>query len=257
MAKASPKQEVAIRDDDAFAMAEVPDYLKNDTARGSEEVGQKDIALPRLEIVQSESPIKETNPDATDGMLFNSATGEVLGDLIYFVPVYYRMEHLVWKDKDSGGGFFGSFSTADEAQERRVQVIAEERLDEEEIEVVDTPVHYGLRVFPDGSTPQQMVISMAKSKAKVSRKWNAQVQIAGGDRFARVYKITSFKDKNKQGKTFQNFMVQPAGFPTKRDYELAEKTYEIFKQQGMKAAHESAIDADTLAERGSAERGDI
>jgi len=87
---------------------------------------------------------------------------------------------------------------------------------------------------------------MPKSKAKISRKWNAMVQSAGGDRFARVYKISSFTDENKMGKKFKNFVVQPAGFPPKVVYEQAELIYESFKTGAYTVNHESAGDADPV-----------
>lgn len=228
---------------------DVPDYLKGKTgSRGSEEVQTKDMVLPRLEIVQSQSPIKDDG--AEEGHLFNSATMEQLGDIAYFVPVYFRTEYLIWKDQDEGGGFFGAYMTEAEANVRRNEVISEGE-DEEFIEVVDTPVHYGLLVYPDGSkSPSQIVISMAKSKAKVSRKWNSVIQIVGGDRFSRVYKISTFKDKNKQNKTFYNFVVQPAGFVPEEVYALAEQTYLAFKKDGVRANHESVINQGEFPSNG-------
>ena len=85
---------------------------------------------------------------------------------------------------------------------------------------------------------------MPKTKAKVSRKWNAMIQIAGGDRFSRVYKLSSFTDQNKKGKKFQNFTVQPAGYPPKAVYQEAERLYEVFKTQDVRAAHDTVIDAE-------------
>lgn len=233
---------VAVKNENALAFGQdVPEYLKSQTgARGSEEVGAKDMVLPRLEIVQATSDAMK-DAGVPEGEMFNSATGEGLGDLVYFVPVYYRTEYIVWKDQDKGGGFFGAFETPDAAKARLLEKI-EEGEDEDDLEVVDTPVHYGLLVHPDGSQkPQQIVISMAKSKAKVSRKWNAMIQIAGGDRFSRVYKITTFKDKNKQNKTFFNFVVQPAGYVPEAIFREAEKTYSAFKTDGVKADHGSVI----------------
>lgn len=218
---------------------DTPEWAKGGTARGSENVGSKDLMLPRLEIIQSESPIKDENPDAADGLMFNTVTGEVLGDTVIIVPIFYRMEYLVWKDKDHGGGFFGAFASESEALARKSEVLSEERCPEEWIEVVDTPVHYCLRLREDGKT-EQIVISMPKSKAKVSRKWNSTIQICGGDRFARAYKVTTFRDKNRQGKTFQNYVVQPAGFPPEAIYREAERLYEVFRKEGVKADHASA-----------------
>jgi hypothetical protein len=83
---------------------------------------------------------------------------------------------------------------------------------------------------------------MPKSKAKVSRKWNSMIQMAGGDRFSRAYRVTTFKDKNRQNKTFFNYIVQPAGFPPEPIFREAERLYELFKTEGVRANHESFID---------------
>lgn len=257
-AKKTAKTEVAMTTGGgelAFAQSAIPDYIKQDGGRGSEEVKSSDMVLPRLEMVQALSPIKDTNEDAKEGYLFNSVTQEVIGDHAYFVPIYFRLEFLIWKDQESGGGFFGSYPTLEQAQERRNQVI-ESGEDGDLIEIVDTPVHYGLRITPEG-TMEQIVISMAKTKSKVSRKWNAMIQIAGGDRFGRVYKITTFKDENKKGQKFFNFVVQPAGFPPKVVYEEAERLYGSFRLGEIKADHASAGAADNAEESAAADRGGI
>jgi hypothetical protein len=242
---------------------QVPDWAKNGEGRGNENVGSKDIVLPRLEIVQAQSPIKDTDEAARDGLMFNTVSMEVLGDTVYIVPVYYRMEYILWKDQDSGGGFFGAYNSENEAKQRM-----EEEIDADPslqgvskdgkpiLEIVDTPVHYCLRVKPDMSV-EQIVVSMPKSKAKVSRKWNAAIQMVGGDRFARAYKLTTFKDKNKQNKTFFNYVVQPAGYPPEQVFREAERLYGIFKEQGVRADHASGAAAVGNPEGGDTGDGEI
>jgi len=239
--------------------AAVPSYIKQGAGRGNEEVKSTDMVLPRLEIVQALSPIKELDPDARDGQLFNSVTQEVIGDVAFFIPIYFRLEHLVWQDQDAGGGFHGSFPTLDQATEKRNEVVRNDpnlagknAKGIDLVEVVDTPVHYGLRITPEGVI-EQIVISMAKTKSKVSRKWNAMIQIAGGDRFGRVYKISSFTDENKKGQKFKNFVVQPAGFPPELAYKEAERLYESFRGGYINADHASAApvkDADSEDRQG-------
>ena len=245
MATAAKKTEVAVAATQsvlAFSQ-ETPDYMNQGAARGSEGVRSSDMLLPRLELVQALSPIKETNPDIKEGNLFNSVTGEVYGDMTYFVPVFFKMEFLVWRAQDQGGGFLGSFPTRAEADERRMQAISDGE-NPEYIEIVDTPVQYGMRITPDGHH-EQIVISMAKTKAKVSRKWNAIIQIAGGDRFSRVYKVSSFKDENKKGQKFYNFVVQPAGFTPKAIYNEAERLYQMFKTEDVRVAHDMIDPSDS------------
>lgn len=257
MAKASTA--VAARNENQVAAfsADVPDYLKGQTGagRGNEGVGQDDMVIPRLEIVQSQSPIKDQDENAKEGFLFNTATNEVLGDTAYFIPIFFRKEWIVWKDKEEGGGYFGSFATEGEAKDRRTEKI-EDGENEDFLEIVDTPVHFGLLVSPSGAfAPQQIAISMAKSKAKVSRKWNSVIQLCGGDRFSRVYKLTTFKDKNNKNQTFYNFVVQPAGFPPETLYQLALDTYTAMQGKQFKAQHDIPAHDEGQEER--AGRGDI
>lgn len=170
--------------------------------------------------------------------MFNTVTMQVVGESAYVIPVFYRMEFLIWKDQDSGGGFFGAFNSRSDA-EIHVQEVVSQGENPDLLEIVDTPVHYCALIHQD-MTHEQIVISMPKSKAKVSRKWNATIQIAGGDRFSRVYKITTFKDKNKQNKMFFNYIVQPAGFPPEPLFHKMEALYGMFKEHGVTANHETA-----------------
>ena len=249
-------QEVATKQESAVTAfsQDVPDYIKQGSNRGSEEVSNKDMVLPRLEIVQAMSKFKDVREDVREGNMYNSVTQEDLGDTVYFVPVFFRAEYLIWKDFNEGGGFGGTFNTEAEAKEKLKDMIAGGE-DADLWEVVDTPVHYGLRITLEGHM-EQIVLSMAKTKAKVSRKWNSLIQINGGDRFSRVYKFTTFKDENKKGQKFHNFVVQPAGFTPKAVYEQAEGLYTVFKNQEMRVAHETVIDGDD-AEQAVMDRGGI
>lgn len=254
----SKKTEVAVAASQEVGFAtEAPAWMNQGSARGSEEVGANDMVLPRLEIVQALSPIKETNEAAREGLMFNSVTSELLGDTVYFVPVYFRVEYLIWKDQKKGGGFFGSFSSMADAEDRLSEAVSDGE-NPDDLEIVDTPVQYGLCVTPDGSVCEQIVISMPKTKAKVSRRWNAMIQIAGGDRFSRVYKLTTFTDQNKEGQKFKNFVVQPAGFTPEKIYRQAEALYEILKTQQVRAAHESVVEGEaTPLSEGAGGRGEI
>lgn len=252
-----PSKEVATKSENQVATFsnETPEYLRDQKGnRGSEQVATEDMVLPRLEIIQAQSPIKDTDPEAREGYLFNSATNQVLGDTAYFVPIFFRKEYIIWKDKDEGGGFFGSFPSEGEAKDALALVISDRNENPEFLEIVDTPVHFGLLVSPSGDfPPQQIAISMAKSKAKVSRRWNSLILMNGGDRFSRVYKMTTFKDKNARNQTFFNFVVSPAGFVPEEIFRLAEKTYEVFKTQNVRASHEDTYEA----EQPTSERGEV
>jgi len=199
----------------------VPDYIKQDASRGSENVGMQDLVIPRLEIIQGLSPaLKRSDPKFIEGCeigdLTNSVTRELYGSSLYVVPVHYTKQFLLWRDKKLGGGFGGAYDTEEEAN-----AAARERGGVAQgWEVMDTPQHLCLTVNGD-----EIMIPMAKTKAKVSRQWNSMIRLAGGDRFSRVYKLSAAEEKNDKG-DFYNYTVQPVGFPSKALYEKAESLYQ-------------------------------
>lgn len=213
----------------------MPDYLKDKQGtRGQENVGASDLVIPRLEIVQDLSPArKKSDPNyiegAEEGMLYNNVTRELYGKSVIVVPVGYVKEWLLWKDRKEGGGFGGAYASEQEAIDAK-----DDREDGDKFEVVDTGQQFCLLVHADGRV-EEIVVSMAKSKAKVSRKWNSLIRIASADSFARAYKLSAVEDKNKQNQPFFNFAVAPAGFPQKAVYEKAEAMYEAFAQGHVKA----------------------
>lgn len=212
---------------------ERPDHIKRGMQRGSENVKTDDLVIPRLEIIQALSPqVKEGdpkyNPAARPGMLFNTVTNRVYGKEAFIVPVFYQKMWNVWMmrktpdGKALPGGFFGSYPSPEEAADRQKKEGGEAKF----IEVVDTPQHLCLLVdaHGDGSVTEVM-LSMPRTKAKVSRQLNSQVKLAGGDRFARVYRITTQVEKNPKG-DFYNYVISPCGHPAKPLYDRAEKLYE-------------------------------
>jgi len=202
-----------------------PDYLPDDSTKGQENVTVDDLTIPRLGLVQDLSPQRKANkPEyiegADSGMLFNNVSTELYGKSINFVPVYFRKEWCIWKLQSAGGGFFGAHPSEAEAQ----QAFMDAGYDDE-YEIVDMAQHFGL-VLHDDRRPEEIVISMSKSKMKVNRQLNTLVKMAGGDRFSRAYKVSAVEDQNKEGQDYYNFGVAPIGFVSEPVYNLALVMYE-------------------------------
>lgn len=214
--------------------AQMPDYLRENQqgqARGSENVATEDLVIPRLEVLQDLSPqVDKSEPKyikgAEPGLLMNSVTNRIYGNRVAVVPVYFQKSFLLWRDRDAGGGFLGAFPDPAAAEERKKQ-----EKDSQNLQIIDTPIHYCLLVDADHGTVEEIVIAMPRTKAKVSRQWNSMVRLAGGDRFSRVYLIGTAKEKNKKGQ-FYNYTITQSGFPMKRLFEAAEKMYASFTAAG-------------------------
>lgn len=216
-------------------MAERPDFM-GDKERGQEGVGIEDITIPRIDVIQSLSPQRKKNDPsyikgAEEGALFNNVTGELYGESVVFVPVFFKKEYIIWKDVKLGGGFNGSFNTENEA---RIE-FGQRGFKESDYEIVATNNHFGL-ILHDSGEMEQVLISMAKSKNKVSRKWNTLIKMAGGDRFSRAYRLSAVSDSNAAGQDYFNFGVDPLGFVDEATFKHAEKMYEAVSSGERKAA---------------------
>lgn len=224
----------------------VPDFLKDKMGegRGNEGVSSDDMTVPRLELVQSLSEVrKKASPNYIEGIqegdLYNNVTREVYGESVLFVPVTFVKEYLLWRDQKQGGGFGGSFATAEEAEGVRSTMEKPE-----EWEVVDTPQHFGLIISESTGQITEAVVSMAKSKARVSRKFNSLVRLNGGDRFSRIYRIRGVSDQNKAGQDFFNLAIDPVAFVNEALYRRAEKFYDLL--MSGKVVADRTFDGETV-----------
>ena len=223
MAKKEQTTEVATQMNGVSA--EMPDWLKKGNA-GSEEVGAKDMILPRIDVLQALSPqIKKSDPafipGAEQGQIFNTVTGEIYGQDVTFIPVMFRKEYVLWKLRKAGGGFIGAFKTESEAN----QALAATQ-NPADCEVVESHQHFAM-VLTDHGT-EEAVFSMTKSKLKVSRALNTLIQIAGVDRFAKAYKIEAVEATSDKG-DFWSFKVTNAGFVSQELYGKGKELYEMIK----------------------------
>lgn len=243
------KSNLAVKEETQFELVtnEAPEWLKQGAARGAENVGTDDMIIPRIEVIQALSPARNKKDaayieGAEEGMLFNNVTRALYGESVTVVPVYYTKQFLIWKDRKSGGGGSNGFRGAFASRELAESEIA--RLGEDGLEVSDTAQHFVL--VRNGDEWQEAVISMAKSKMKVSKRWNSLIRLTNTDSFSRAYKLSSVVETNARNESYYNFNVTPLGFVTKEVYERAEKLYETIRSGNVKVS--DTFDSDPAAE---------
>jgi hypothetical protein len=232
------KNQVAVKEEFELVTNEIPDFMKQGN-RGAENVGTDDMIIPRIELIQALSPVrKKSDPayieGAEEGMLYNNVTRTLYGTEVTVVPVYYTKQFLVWKDRKAGGGGSNGFRGAFASKELADRAIAE--LAEEALEVSDTAQHFVL--VRNGDDWQEAVISMAKSKVKVSKRWNSLMRLSNTDSFSRAYKLSATTETNARNESYFNFNVAALGFVNKELYERAEKLYETIRTGGVKVSND-------------------
>lgn len=224
-----------------------PEWLRAGPARGAENVTTDDMIIPRIELIQALSPArKKSDPayieGADEGMLFNNVTRQLYGESVTVVPVFYAKQYLVWKDRKSGGGGSNGFRGAFASEALARDVIAQ--LGEDGLDVSDTAQHFVLVRVEDAW--QEAVISMAKSKIKVSKRWNSLIRMTNTDSFSRAYKLSAVTETNARNESYYNFNITPLGFVTKDVYERAERLYETIRSGAVKVSAE--YDSEVTAE---------
>jgi hypothetical protein len=232
------KNQVAVKEEFQLMSDTLPDYMKQGN-RGAENVGTEDMIVPRIELIQALSPVrKKSDPayieGAEEGMLYNNVTRALYGTEVTVIPVYYTKQFLVWKDRKLGGGgsngFRGAFATEAAARDAIAQ------LAEDGLEVADTAQHFVL--VRNGDDWQEAVVSMSKSKIKVSKRWNSLMRLTNTDSFSRAYKLSATVETNARNESYFNFNITTLGFVTKDIYERAEKLYETVRTGGVKVSND-------------------
>lgn len=229
--------------------SEIPEWMQKSN-EGSEEVSASDLIIPRIDVLQALSPqIKKTNEKyiegAEEGMIFNTVTNQLFGNSILMVPCFFRKEYVVWKERKSGGGFFGSFKTELEGR----QAISEMEVPSQ-YDCFETHQHFIL-VVHEGEI-QEAVLSLSRTKLKASRSINTMVQMAGVARFGKAYRLTAIDTSNAKGE-FWTFRVDQAGWCTKELYERGEKLYQAVKSGEADVSRVYDDDASVVEVHESAE----
>jgi hypothetical protein len=186
---------------------------------GFEGTTAKDLAIPFISILQSNSPqVEDDSPKGSKpGMLYNTVTQELIPGSQGFVfqPVYLEDTFVEWVPRDSGGGFVAAHDANSEvvkaAEAARGTDRTKKLLMSNGNELIQTSYAYGLILDKDGKeTTGFTVISFTSTKLKVFRKWRTALFMIKGRPalFKHRAVISTVKEKNDKG-SFYNFHISP------------------------------------------------
>lgn len=182
---------------------------------GGERVTMRDLAIPRLAILQALSPqcnkqdaryIEGAEPgdicDTVTGVLYSGSGG------IDVVPVCYRRAHIEWVPRKKGGGFVADHdSVMPEGAERDAETGAWVLPNGNEVR--ETGEYFVFVVESGEHTP--FVLSMGGTQLKKSRQWNTMIQryLVPSQKhpgtkvnppwWYRSYKLTTVPEQNDKG----------------------------------------------------------
>ena len=204
--------ELAENSETAVIPASLQSELAQDANLGMESATYEDLLIPRVRIVQSNSPelISESEkyiPDAKIGDIVDSIYGINFGTSIIFIPVIFRREYPEWKPRNQGGGLVNIHQSR-EVLNNTNRVKGKAILPNGNI-ISPTLNFYGMIHHRDGF--RQCIISMAATQLKKGRKIitlskEERMQDSDGNMFtppmyARAYLLTgTANEQNAEGR---------------------------------------------------------
>src|SRR5208282_239301 len=101
--KKTETQEIAVIE----TKEQIPDYLKHDLNKGNlgmETLGNQDMTVPRLKVMQGLSPEKERFSWLKNGDFFHTAHEIALPQPLLAVPIIINKRYILWRPRSQGGG---------------------------------------------------------------------------------------------------------------------------------------------------------
>jgi len=215
--------------DVALVAKNVPTHVSKSSGLGNEDVSAEHLQTPRVkQLQQLSNEVDENHSEyiegAKPGDFVNTITRENYGKEMYVINIKFTEEFVIWRKREKGGGLVGSYSSQKDAY----TYLEAEGLAVEDYDIIQTQSHLLLRKDAETGelSGQPFIFDCSSSKLRVSREWNTQLKLAGGDRFSSLWKMSSAQTQNRASQKFYNIAVENQGWVTDEDYATSKKLYE-------------------------------
>jgi hypothetical protein len=248
---------------------------------GFENTSEKDLSLPFLNLLQSNSPeVKKQNakyvPGAEAGMILNSQTRQVFDGQkgIVIVPLFVTHLYTKWNSRDAGGGFRGTLElqdslvkTAQEAFDRNhdpKKKLSKHLLLPTGENIVETYYVFALVLSDDGETPVGgVVIPFTSTKITAYKKgiYTPCYTMKGPNGkipplFSHRLRLTTALETRPDGESF-NYRIAPMSGSLREsqipsDHPLARVALENYKDVSsgkVKAAEQGIVEPEAESPR--------
>lgn len=257
--------------------AAVPDFMKGDVGRGSENIDRSDLEQPRLKLVQSTSKELDTYDDMRPGNFFHTALEEIMKGPVNVVPLYYEKRYLLWNPLDSGGGILARaddgehwsppnqtfdvkldkqdgggqvrWKTANTVKESGLAEWGTMNPDDIGSPPAATLMYCYLFAFPDHPDMLPAVFTFQRAAVKAGKKFNTRLKTNRVPMFGLIFELTSAKASNSAGKEF--YLPVLTGQGTVQDeamYTEYKAVNTSLSQSGLKIKDEDELRGEGVSE---------
>jgi len=239
--------------------AQLPDFMREDLGKGMENIGQEDLEVPRLKLIQALSPEVETYNELRPGNFFHVSAEKIFTDPIRVVPIYADKRFMLWNPRDAGGGILAraddgvhwnppnvEFSVKlDKGPQviwRTAKTVAQSKLadwgssnpGDPQSQPAATLMFNYLLGFPDYPDLMPAVLTFQRSSVRVGRRFNTKLKTIRAPLYGTMFELRSTNDRNKAGKEYKNLSLTGAGFVTDKDlYERYRDLNAQFAEMGL------------------------
>lgn len=260
-------QQVAVRDEGS---ASLPAHMRDDAGMGKENIGQADMDIPRLKLMQGLSKELTLYDGLKAGHFFHTATEAIFDEPIRVVPIFMDKQYILWRPLEDGGGILarapdgvhwqpssGTFKVkldrkdgGGEAEWKMAPTVQESGLAnwgtmnprDSNSPPAATLMYNFLLAFPDDPDQLPAVLTFQRSSIKIGRKFMTKLKTVRTPLFGSVFTLSSFEDHNSANQDFFNINMVGAGVVEDRDL------YQYYKDLHMSLADKglNIRDVETL-----------
>jgi hypothetical protein len=215
--------------------AGVPEYLKEliGNQAGLEDVDQSDLIIPRLAVAQGTTPeLKKSSEnyikDLKVGDLFNSLTGEVYGESVTVLPLFFYRNYIKFRKNADGSpaGVERIYKDRSEVPDHELEFQGDAK-----------PVTTAFRnimamLIQEGRKPEPICVSF-KPGSKLGKKWVSIMKGLNLPCYVRTYTLTVMELSNAKG-TWNEPKATEGEWVPKALVAQAKSYFESLQEAGVK-----------------------
>lgn len=233
------------------ASANLPAHMRDDVGMGKENIGQADMDIPRLKLMQGLSKELTLYDDLKTGNFFHTATEAIFDQPFRVVPIFMDKQYILWRPLEDGGGILarapdgvhwqpgaGSFDVKLDRKDggnkvtwKLARTVQESGLanwgtmnpEDNNSPPAATLMYNFLLAFPDDPEQLPAVLTFQRSSIKIGRKFMTKLKTVRTPLFGSVFTLSSFEDHNSANQNFNNINIVGSGLV--EDLEL----YQMYK----------------------------
>jgi hypothetical protein len=236
--------------------------MRGDARQGLENIGQEDLAIPFLKILEKLSP--EVDKNKADKYIDGAEPGDVWDSVneklykqeegFFVVPLSYKKEDIEWRLRSAGGGLVKVWPQSENIMSKtKKSADGKHDMLGPDTEVLSTAQHLVIVVDKQGGA-YPAIIAMTKARLKASRKWNSKMtalkfEDAQGSytppSYGTVWRVNTTPESNDQGSWYNWSFNFEQAVENADLYESAKSTRQAGLEGAMQAKYEDLQDTPT------------